>query len=182
MSPSAARIAILIAELMVFLIVTTFVVQFISYAGALQLAPTDKPPDNFPVIAYHGDRARPDAKNYKVMPWSEWEKLAGNQPGASLLLPEDSGKLKLGERSATFTAKADGDSRQSVELYWMGNNTEQQVRYTARERTIEPHYYRNISTTTLFLGGALGFVVGMVVGRILRRRWLAQPGYLAPKA
>ena len=66
MSPSATRIAILITELMVFFIVTAFVTYFISHAGALQLAPTDKPSAFFPVIAYDGNRERPDAKNYLV--------------------------------------------------------------------------------------------------------------------
>jgi hypothetical protein len=182
MNPTATRVSILIAELMTFFIVTAFTVQFISHAGALELAPTDQPPASFPVIAYEGDRAKPDAKNYRVMPWSEWEKLAATQTGASLLLPEAGGKLKLGDKgSAEFSAKADGEARQSVELRWTGNSAEQQVRYTARERTIEPHYFRNLTTITLFFGGGLGFLAGMYLGRVLRRRWLGQPGYLVPK-
>ena len=182
MNPTATRVAILIAELMTFFIVTAFAVQFISYAGALELAPTDQPPASFPVIAYEGDRAKPDAKNYRVMPWSEWEKLSARQTAASLLLPEAAGKLKLGEQgNAEFTAKAEGEARQSVDLRWTGNSAEQQVRYTARERSIEPHYFRNITTITLFIGGALGFAAGMYLGRVLRRRWLGQTGYLVSK-
>lgn len=182
MNPAAARIAVLIAELMVFFIVTALAVQFISHAGALQFAPGDKPPAYFPVIAYDGDRARPDAKHYRVMPWSEWEKLAGTQSGASLVMPEASGKLKLGEsNNAEFTATADG-ARQTIELRWTANAIEQQVRYAAEERSLSPQYYRVISSNTLLLGAAAGFIAGLLVGRVLRRRWLAQPGYLAPKA
>jgi hypothetical protein len=181
MSPSATRIAILIAELMTFLIVTAFTVQFISHAGALQFAEGDKLPAYFPVIAYDGDRARPDQKHYRVMPWGEWEKSAAAKPDASLLLPENSGELKLGEsNSAAFTATPDGASRQTIELHWTANNTEQQVRYVAEERSLSPQYYRAITSNTLLLGAAAGFIAGMLLGRALRRRWLAQPGYLAP--
>src|SRR4029078_12570927 len=96
MNPTATRVSILVAELMTFFIVTAFTVHFISHAGALELAPTDQPPAGFPVIAYEGDRAKPDAKNYRVMTWSEWEKLGATQEGARLLLPAAGGKIKLG--------------------------------------------------------------------------------------
>jgi hypothetical protein len=183
MSPSATRVAILIVELVVFFMVTAFAVQFISYAGALEMTAGDKPPATFPVIVYDGDRTRPDAKNYRVMPWSEWEKLAEKQARATLLMPEAAGKLKLGENgSAAFTAKPDGEASQSVELHWTGNSTEQQVRYVTDGRTLSPRYYRNISTITLFLGGALGFAAGMYLGRVLRRRWIGQAGYIVPKS
>ena len=178
---SATRIAILITELMVFFIVTAFVTYFISHAGALQLAPTDKPPAYFPVIAYDGNRERPDAKNYLVVPWSEWEGVAAKRPGASLLLPERSGNIRLGENSkASFVAEPDGESRQAVTLTWAANNGEQQVRYVAQARTVEPRYFRTITTNTLLLGAAIGFVAGLLVGRGMRRRWLTQPGYYAP--
>ena len=135
MGPSARRIAILITELMVFFIVTAFTTQFISHAGALQMTPGDKPPAYFPVIGYDGDRARPDPKHYLVVPWSEWEGLAAKRPGATLLLPERTGKIRIGENNnAEFTAEPDGESRQAVELRWTSNNSEQQVRYVAGAR------------------------------------------------
>ena len=183
MGPSATRIALLISELMVFFIVTAFVTYFISHAGALQLASTDKPPAFFPVIAYDGNRERPDAKSYLVVPWSEWDSVAAKRPGASLLLPERAGSIQLGENSkASFIAEPDGESRQSVTLTWTANNGEQQVRYLAQTRTVEPRYYRTVTTNTLLLGAAIGFVAGLLVGRTMRRRWLAQPGYFAPRA
>ena len=181
MGPSATRIAILIAELMVFLTVTAFSAQFISHAGALQMTPADKPPAYFPVIAYDGDRARPDARHYLVVPWSEWEGLAAKRPGASLLLPERAGKIRIGENGgAEFTAAPDGESRQSVDLRWTSNNTEQQVRYIAEQRTLSPRYYRTVTTNTLLLAAAAGFIAGLFTGRAMRRRWLVQPGYFAP--
>lgn len=179
MSPAATRIAILVAELVVFFLVTALAVQFISHAGALEMAPTDTPPATFPVIAYQGDRARPDAKNYRVMPWSEWQKTGSKQSGTSLLLPEAAGKLKLGDNgSAEFTARPAGESRQSVELRWTGSSSEQQVRYVTDGSTLSPSYFRNLTTITLFLGGIMGFGAGMYVGRLLRRRWMGQPGYI----
>ena len=181
MGPSARRIAILITELMVFFIVTAFATQFISHAGALQFAPGDKPPAYFPVIGFDGDRARPDPKNYLVVPWSEWEGLAAKRPGATLLLPERAGKIHFGENNnAEFTAAPDGESRRAVELRWTSNNSEQQVRYVAEAHTLSPQYYRVVTTTTLMLGAAAGFIAGLFTGRVMRRRWLAQPGYFAP--
>lgn len=181
MGPSATRISILIVELMVFFTVTAFAAQFISHAGALQMAPGDKPPAYFPVITYDGDRAKPDAKRYRVMPWSEWEALAAKRPEASLLLPERAGKIQLDPDSkATFTATPDGDSRQAVDLTWTGNSAESQVRYLAQARSLSPQYYRTITSTTLLLGAAAGFIAGLFTGRTMRRRWLAQPGYFAP--
>ena len=181
MGPSATRIAILIAELMVFFTVTAFATHFISHAGALQLTAADKPPAYFPVIAYDGDRAHPDAKKYFVVPWSEWDGVAAKRPGASLLLPERGGKLHLGDNgSAEFTAAPEGKASQSVDLRWTSNNVEQQVRYVAEERTVSPRYYRTVTANTLLLGAAAGFIAGLFTGRAMRRRWLAQPGYLAP--
>ena len=181
MGPSAKRIAILITELMVFFIVTAFVAQFISHAGALEYAPGVAPPAQFPVIAYDGDRNHPEAKNYLVVQWSQWETLAAKRPGASLLLPERSGDIQVGKDSkAKFTATPDGESLQSVDLTWTADSTERQVRYLAHAATIEPRYYRTVTSTTLLLGAAAGFVAGLFIGRTLRRRWLAQPGYLAP--
>jgi len=181
MSPAVLRGSILAIELMVFFIVTAFVTYFISHAGALRWESADKPPAFFPVIAYDGNREGPDPKNYLVVPWSEWEGVAAKRPGASLLLPERSGNIQLGENSkASFTAAPDGDSRQAVELTWTVNNGEQQVRYVAQARTVEPRYYRTVSTNTLLLGAAIGFVTGLLAGRAMRRRWLSQPGYYAP--
>ena len=112
MNPAARRIAILISELMVFLIGSAFTAYFLSHAGALQLAPGDATPEQFPVIAYEGDRANPQPGNYRVMPWGEWEAFAAGKPGASLLLPEPAVTVKIGEiGEASFTAADETRSR-----------------------------------------------------------------------
>jgi hypothetical protein len=181
MGPSAKRVAILITELLVFFIVTAFTTYFISHAGALHFEEKDTPPARFPVIAYDGDREKPDAKNYMVVPWDEWEALSAKRPGASLLLPQRSGSIPVSTDSkATFAAVPDGDSRQSVELTWTGSAGAQQVRYTAQARTLSPHYYRTVTTNTFLMGAGAGFIFGLLVGRVMRRRWLAQPSYYAP--
>ncbi len=182
MNPAAVRAAILIAELMVFFIVTAFMTYFISYAGALELSPGEAPPAQFPVIAFDGERNRPEPKSYLVVPWSEWEGVAAKRPGASLLLPERAASIQLGTTEASFTTAAAGESRQNVELTWRSAGGEQQVRYVAQARSIEPRYYRTISTNTFLVGAAAGFVAGLYLGRVLRRRWLSQPGYFAPGA
>lgn len=182
LTPTAARAAILIAELMIFFIVTAFTTYFISHAGALELSPAEAPPAQFPVIAYDGDRNRPEPKNYLVVPWREWEGVAARRPGASLLLPERAASIRIGETEASFTAAEESGSRQNVELTWRSSGGEQQVRYVAQARTISPRYYRSVSTNTLLVAAAIGFVAGMFSGRVMRRRWLAQPGYFAPRA
>lgn len=181
MNPAAIRVAILIIELMVFFVVTAFTTYFVSHAGALSFAPGEAPPGRFPVIAYDGDRARPEAKNYVVVPWSEWDGLAKKRPGASLLLPEPAATVRIGDAGdARFKVTGQAESEQSVELTWRTAGEEQQVRYLAQSGTIEPRYYRAATGTTLLLGAAVGFVAGLLIGRAMRRRWLAQPGSFIP--
>lgn len=181
MNPAVMRASILAIELMVFLLVTAFTAYFISHASALLLAPGDAPPAQFPVIAYDGDRGQPDATHYFVVPWSEWEASAGKRPGASLLLPERTASIKIGDAGeATFAVTEEPGLRQAVELKWRTGGGEQEARYIAQAQSIEPRYLRTLGTQTLLMGAAVGFLSGLFTGRALRRRWLAQPGTFAP--
>lgn len=172
MSPSATRVTILGTELVTFFLVTAFTTYFISHAGALHFGEKDSPPAFFPVIAYDGHREKPVAKGYFVVPWNEWEALAAKRPGASLLLPEPTGNLEIAGSKVLFAAAPDGDGRQAVELTWTGGNSEQQVRYRAQARAIEPRFYRTVTTNTFFMGAGIGFITGVFTGRVMRRRWL----------
>ena len=181
MSPAALRVGILIIELTVFFIVTAFATYFMSHAGALDFAPGEAPPAQFPVIAYDGDRARPEPKNYVVVAWSEWDGLEKKRPGTSLLLPEPAAAVRVGDAGdARFKVTDETESSQAIELTWRTAGGEQQVRYVARAGAIEPRYYRAVTGNTLLLGAAMGFVAGLLIGRAMRRRWLAQPGTFAP--
>jgi hypothetical protein len=184
LSPAARRIAILISELMVFLIGSAFTAYFLSHAGALQIAPGETPPGQFPVIVYEGDRAKPQAGNYRVMPWQEWEAYAAGKPAASLLMPEPAGSsVKIGDAGeASFTATDEGGSRQLLELTWRTGSGEQVAHYVAQERSIEARYLRTLGSQTLLMSVLVGFVTGLMVGRVLRRRWLVQPGFVVPPA
>jgi hypothetical protein len=181
MNPAAARAAVLIVELMVFFAVTAFTSQFISHASAIRPEPGEAPPPHFPVIAYEGDRARPLPSGYRVVPWSEWELLAQRKPGVSLLLPERAATVQIGEAGeASFVAGAIAAEKQSVELKWRTGGGEQEARYVAQARTIEPQLLRTLGSQTLLMGAAAGFVAGLFTGRVLRRRWLAVPGSWVP--
>lgn len=181
MNPAARRIAILITELMVFLTVTAFTSYFISYASAWQFAQDETPPAQFPVIAYDGDRDRPQPRNYFVVPLSEWQGVAEKRPAATLLLPERAASIKIGDAGeAVFAVTEEPGSRQSVELRWRTGGGEQEARYIAQAQSIEPRYLRTLGTQTLLMGAAVGFLTGLFTGRAMRRRWLAQPGYFAP--
>jgi hypothetical protein len=162
---------------LVFFAVTAFMTYFISFASAPEFTAGAVPPADFPVIAYDGNRDRPEPKYYLVVPWSEWEGLAGKRPGASLLLPERSGTLQLGDNVASFTITADGNSRQTVELTWRTAGEERRTRYATEGRGIEPRDFRSITAKTVILGGLAGFAVGMLIGRLLRRRLPLQPVY-----
>jgi hypothetical protein len=166
---------------MVFFIMTAFTAYFISHASALQLVAGDAPPAQFPVIAYDGDRGRPQPQNYFVVPWSEWQGVTEKRPAATLLLPERAASIKIGDTGeASFTVSEEPGSRQAVELRWRTSGGEQEARYIAQAQSIEPRYLRTLGTDTLLMGAAVGFLTGLFTGRALRRRWLAQPARLAP--
>lgn len=178
-SPGATRIAILIAELTVFLVGTAFTAYFISHASALHFGSGEAPPPAFPVIVYDGDRTKPEPKHYRVLPWSDWEAFADGRPGASLLLPEPAATLDMGNAGeAAFVATSEGESRQMVELTWRSGGSEQQARYVAQARSIEARYLRTLGNQTFLMSVLAGFIAGLMVGRALRKRLLAVPGRL----
>jgi hypothetical protein len=180
MNPAALRAAILVTELLVFFITTALTVNLLSHAGALEFNEGDAPPPAFPVVAYDGDRGRPSSAGYLVVPWSDWEATAGKRPGASLLLPERAATLRFRESEASFVATEERDARQDVALTWRSAGDEHHVRYVAQARTLSPRYYRKLGVNTFLVGAIIGFIAGLYVGRVLRRRWLSQPGYFAP--
>jgi len=181
MNPAGLRAFILALELMVFFIVTAFTSYFISHASAWQLAQGETPPAQFPVIAYDGDRGRPQPQNYFVVPWSEWQGVTEKRPAATLLLPERAASIKIGDAGkASFTVIEEPGSRQAVELRWRTGGGEQEARYIAQAQSIEPRYLRSLGTDTLLMGAAVGFLTGLFTGRAMRRRWLAQPGTIVP--
>jgi hypothetical protein len=183
MNPAVLRAAVLATELVVFLVVMAFTSYFISQASAWQPAHGEAAPARFPVIAYEGDRERPEPRNYFVVPWSEWQGVAEKRPGATLLLPERAATVKVGDAGeAAFKVTDAPGSRQAVELKWRTGGGEQEAHYVAEARSIEPRYLRTLGTDTLLMGAAVGFLAGLFTGRALRRRWLAQPGYVVPPA
>ena len=111
------------------------------------------------------------------LPWIEWEGGADKRP-AEPAAAERAASIQIGaiERRSPRRGRR---IRQNVELTWRSAGGEQQVRYVAQARSIEPRYYRTISTNTFLVGAAAGFVAGLFLGRVLRRRWLTQPGYFA---
>jgi hypothetical protein len=177
MNLAALRAVILVTELLTFLMVTAVMTYFISFVAAPEFAPGSEPPADFPVIAYDGDREKPDAKRYRVMPWSDWQSYAERNPGASLLLPEPSRAVQVGnEDQASFVVTDGGDSRQTVELTWRSGSEERRARYIAQARSLEPRSLHTINTRTFLLAALAGFAAGMLIGRFMRRRWLPRPG------
>ena len=174
MNPAVVRALILATELVVFLLVTAITSYFISHASAWQHTLGESPPARFPVIAFEGDRDRPEPRNYFVVPWSEWQGVAEKRPAATLLLPERTATIKIGDAGdASFTVMDEPESRQAVELRWRTAGGEQEARYIAQAGSIEPRYLRTLGTDTLLMGAAVGFLTGLFMGRALRRRWLA---------
>jgi hypothetical protein len=175
MNPAFLRAAVLATELAVFFLVTAFTSYFISHAAAWQHAQDETPPARFPVLAFEGDRDRPEPRNYFVVPWSEWQAVAEKRPAATLLLPERAATVQLGDAGeASFTAADAPGSGQAVELKWRTGGGEQNASYIAQAGSIEPRYLRTLGTDTLLMGAAAGFLTGMLTGRALRRRWLAR--------
>ena len=113
MNPAVVRGLILATELVVFFLVTAFTSYFISLASAWQHAQGESPPARFPVIAFEGDRDRPEPRNYFVVPWNEWQEVAEKRPAATLLLPERAASMRIGDTGeAAFTVTEEPGSRQ----------------------------------------------------------------------
>ena len=181
MNPAVVRGLILATELVVFFLVTAFTSYFISHASAWQHAQGETPPAQFPVIAFEGDRDRPEPRNYFVVPLGEWQGVAEKRPAATLLLPERAASVTIGDAGdASFTVTEMPDSGQAVALRWRTGGGEQEARYIAQAQRIEPRYLRTLGTQTLLMAAAVGFLTGVFTGRVMRRRWLAQPGYVVP--
>lgn len=173
MTPAAARAAILVTELLTFFIGTAFLAYFISYASALEPAPGEAPPPDFPVIVYEGDRSKPVPAGYRVVTWSDWETLARAAPGASLLPPERAATLALADRTAaSFTVAGEAGSRQAVTLKWSTDRGEVEARYVAQARGIEPLYLRSLSGESFLTSAIAAFLISLFLGRAMRRRWL----------
>jgi hypothetical protein len=180
-SPTVLRAAVLATEVAVFLLVMASTSYFISQASAWQPEHGDAAPARFPVIAYEGDRERPEPRNYFVVLWGEWPSVAEKRPGATLLLPERAATVKVGDAGeAAFKVTDAPGSRQAVDLNWRTGTGEQEARYVVDAKSIEPRYLRTLGTDTLLMGAAVGFLAGLFTGRALRRRWLAQPGHVVP--
>ena len=186
MNPVLPRALILAAELLVFFVMTAFTSYFISHASAWQHGEGEAPPAQFPVIAFDGDRSRPEPRSYFVVPLSEWKETAVKRPGATLLLPEQAARMKIGDAGeASFTVSdetASGpslstSSGQAVELSWRTGAGEHIARYVARADGVEPRYLRVLGTNTFLAGAVIGFLAGVLAGRALRRRWVARPVY-----
>jgi hypothetical protein len=181
MNLQAVRIAILVTELLVFLVTTAFMTYFISLASAPELAAASPPPPAFPVVVYTGDRAKPDARGYRVMPWSDWEALSARDPAATLLLPQPAASFDPGaDQQASYKATELSPSRQSVDLTWRDGNAERRAHYVATARAIEPISFLTLTTQTFLLAALAGFGAGMMTGKFLRLRFLPRPGTIVP--
>lgn len=173
-SPNLARGLVLAAELVVFLLVTVAMANFISYASADRFGESDAPPADFPVLVFEGDRANPGPKDYSVVPWSEWQSTRERRPDASLLLPEQSGSLQLPDHArAKFNVTEGDESQQTVELTWVVGERERHAVYLAQAREIKPRYVRSSGTATFLFAAIVGFLAGVWFGKVLRRRYLA---------
>jgi hypothetical protein len=181
MNPIVLRGLILATEVLVFLLVTVVGASFVAHALAQRFAESEPPPAEFPVVVFEGDRARPEPQHYRVVRWSEWPRLAEERPQASLLLPETRRSLQLADGGrAAFTASEAGESGQTVELDYAAGERALVAVYSARAREISPRYLRTSSTNTFLMGALLGFFVGVMVGKALRRTVL--PRFELPRA
>jgi len=173
-SPTFARALVLAAELAVFFLVTVAMANFIAYASADRFGESDAPPADFPLLVFEGDRASPGPKDYSVVTWSEWQAVRESRPAASLLLPETSRSLQLaGQARAKFSVTEGDESQQTVELNWVVGDRERYAVYVAQAGEIRPRYARSSGTVTFLFAAIIGFLAGMWVGKLLRRRYLA---------
>jgi len=172
------RTGILIAQLLVFLVLMTVISLATTYFTAERYPEGATPVRLFPVIAL--PLAATDPLRYELLRWPDITRKDPPPPPRNLRLPQPAGEFEVPvfgsfKPYVRFTARDAADGRQRVELKVTEDDYVIYAAYVTDGNTVAPKYFRVWGPSSLLLAVFPAFVLVLVLGRLLRRRFLPAP-------
>ena len=172
------RTGILIVQLLVFLALTTVISLGTTYFTAERYPEGAIPVRLFPVIALPPAATAP--LQYELLRWPDITRTDPPPPPRTLRLPQPAGEFEVPAFGAfkpyvRFTTGDAGDGRQRVELKVTEDDYVIYAAYVTDGSTAVPEYFRVWGPSSVLLAVFPAFVLALVTGRLLRRRFLPPP-------
>ncbi|MBX3664472.1 MAG: hypothetical protein KF834_02185 [Burkholderiales bacterium] len=173
------RAGILIAQLVVFIALTTAISLGTTYFTAERYPEGATPARLFPVIAVLPEVA--DPPRYELLRWTDIARGDPPPPPRNLRLPQSAGEFEAPAIGAfrprvRFAARDAADGRQHVELKVAGDDYVIYAAYVTAGSTVAPESFRVWGPSSVLLAVFPAFVLALVLGRLLRRRFLPATG------
>lgn len=173
------RTGILIAQLAVFVALTTALSLGTTYFTAEHYPEGATPARLFPVVAVPPEAT--DSPRYELLRWPDIARGNPPPPPRKLRLPQSAGEFEASAIGAfkprvRFTARDAADGRQRVELKVTEDDYVIYAAYVTDGSTVAPESFRVWGPSSALLAVFPAFVLALVLGRLLRRRFLPAPG------
>lgn len=172
------RTGILIAQLAAFIALATVISLGTTYFTAERYPEGATPVRLFPVIATPPQATNPP--RYELLRWPDITRKDPPPPPRELRLPQAEGEFEAQSRGGfqpqvSFTARDAGDGRQRVELKITEDDYVIYAAYLTDGQAVAPVSFRVWGPSSLLLAVFPAFVLALVMGRLLRRRFLPSP-------
>ncbi|MBX3662216.1 MAG: hypothetical protein KF804_07195 [Burkholderiales bacterium] len=169
------RTGILIAQLAAFFVLMALISLGTTYLTAERYAEGSTPVRLFPVISLPPGAANPP--RYELLRWPDVTRKDPPPPPRELRLPEPAGEFDVPARGGfapmvRFAAHDAGDGRQRVELRVTEDDYVIYAAYVTDGGTVAPEYFRVWGPSSALLAVFPAFVLALVLGRLLRRRFM----------
>ncbi|MBX3650292.1 MAG: hypothetical protein KF771_02810 [Burkholderiales bacterium] len=177
------RAGILIAQLAVFLALTTVISLGTTYFTAERYPEGATPVRLFPVIAV--PVAPMDPPRYELLRWPDITRKDPPPPPRNLRLPQSAGEFAVPavggfQPYVRFTARDAADGRQRIELRVTEDDYVIYAAYVTNGSMVVPESFRVWGPSSVLLAVFPAFVLALVMGRLLRRRFLPPPAAAGP--
>ena len=176
------RTGILIAQLLVFLALMAVISWGTTWFTAERYPAGATPVRLFPVIAL--PPAATDPPQYELLRWPDITRKDPPPPPRTLRLPQPAGEFEVPafgdfKPYVRFTTGDAADGRQRVELKVTEDDYVIYAAYVTDGNTVSPESFRVWGPSSLLLAVFPAFVLALVLGRLLRRRFLPAPAAAA---
>jgi len=172
------RTGILMAQLVSFIALMTVISLGTTYFTAERYPAGVTPVSRFPVITLPA--AATDPPRYELLRWPDITRKDPPPPPRNLRLPQSAGGFEVTAMGAfkpyvRFTTSDAAGGRQRVELKVTEDDYVIYAAYVTDGSTVAPEFFRVWGPSSLLLAVFPAFVLALVLGRLLRRRYLPPP-------